>query len=262
LREEKSLGSDLPLGKCRPIETALSECRYQLTGDEIEEYRSLGRDAAAAIENVARTVHPGQTEREIARKAVDALAGCEASAIVMLVAADQRLQRFRHSVPTGQRWEKVAMIVGCARRRGLIVSLTRIVAVGALPDDLRKRTQAAATVNANLLAATRPGYSGAQLYNVAKSSYASTGYAGEEHLHHQGACGYRTRDWVAHPGSSQTVRAKQAFAWNPSITGTKVEETCIAFEDRIETITSSLTWPKIVIAIEGEVYSFPDVLSR
>jgi antitoxin VapB len=263
LAEQKSLGSDLPLGKaCRPIEGAVSECRYELTSDEIERYRTLGQDAGMAIEAVARTVHPGQTELEIARKTVDALAGCEASAVVMLVAADQRLQRFRHPVPSNQRWERVVMIVVCARRRGLIASLTRIVAAGALPDDLRKRTRAAATVNANLFAATRPGCSGAQLYNVAESSYAAAGYAGEERLHHQGgACGYRTRDWVAHPSSTQTVRAHQAFAWNPSITGTKVEETCIVFEDRIETITSRPDWPKIDIGIEGQVYSLPDILS-
>jgi Xaa-Pro aminopeptidase len=263
LREQKSLGSDLPLGKaCRPIESALSECRYQLTTDEIDRYRSLGRDAGRAIENVARTVHPGQTELEIARIANDALADCEARAVVMLVAADKRLQRFRHPVPTNRQWETAVMIVVCARRRGLIASLTRIVVAGAAPDDLQKRTRAAATVNANLFCATRPGASGAELYNVAKSSYAAAGYAGEEQLHHQGgACGYRTRDWVAHPSSSQTVRAHQAFAWNPSITGTKVEDTCIVFEDRIETITSSANWPKIDIAIEGQVHSLPDILS-
>jgi antitoxin VapB len=263
LSDRPALGSDLPLGEsCRVVEDAISQCRFELTSDEIERYRSLGQDAAKAIENLARTISPGLTEREIARRALDALAANRIRAVVVLVGADQRLQKFRHPLPTDSPWEKTVMIVVCARRGGLTASLTRIVVAGSVPDDLRKRTHAAASVNASLFAATRAGSTGADLYEVAKNAYARVGYPGEECLHHQGgACGYRTRDWVAHPSSSQRVCARQAFAWNPSITGTKVEETCIAFEDRVELITSTPGWPKIDIRIEDQVYSLPDVLS-
>lgn len=263
LNDRKVLGSDLPLeGSCRTVEDVLSQCRYELTREEIERYRSLGKDAALAVEGLAKTVSPGQTELEIARNISFALEARRARAVVTLVAADNRLQRFRHPLPTNQAWKKVVMIVVCARRSGLTTSLTRLVAAGPVPDDLRKRTKAAALVNANLFNATRPGTSGAQLYEVAKNSYSEVGYAGEEQLHHQGgACGYRTRDWVAHPTCSQIVRAPQAFAWNPSITGTKVEETCIVFEDRIEIITSTGEWPQIDVNVKGEDYSLPAVLS-
>jgi hypothetical protein len=57
------------------------------------------------------------------------------------------------------------------------------------------------------------------------------------------------------------VQNAQAFAWNPSITGSKVEETCIAFEDRIEIITTSPGWPAIPIELEGRAYALPGVLS-
>ena len=43
---------------------------------------------------------------------------------------------------------------------GLIASLTRIVCAGAVPDDLRRRTEACARVNAALFAQTRPGATG------------------------------------------------------------------------------------------------------
>ena len=60
----------------------------------------------------------------------------------------------------------------------------------------------------------------------AAKAYAEKGFADEIDLHHQGgAAGYRTREWVAHPNANDVVRNDQAFAWNPSITGTKVEET-------------------------------------
>ncbi|MDQ2921809.1 MAG: M24 family metallopeptidase, partial [Acidobacteriota bacterium] len=157
---------------------------------------------------------------------------------------------------------KVLMIVVCARRHGLVASLTRIVCAGPVPDGLRSRTHSAAHVNAELFASTRPGITGRELYEVAASAYRAEGFPDEEKLHHQGgAAGYRTRDWVAHPQCDDEVQENQAFAWNPSITGTKVEETIIAFEDRIEVITTTPGWPSIPIEIEGHAYVFPDVLS-
>ena len=98
--------------------------------------------------------------------------------IVTLVAADERIQKYRHPVPTNLPWRKLLMIVVCAQRGGLIASLTRIVCSGALPDDLRRRTQAAARVNARLLDATRAQASGADLYRLAAMTYAEVRLSG------------------------------------------------------------------------------------
>lgn len=258
-----ALATDLPLSTPnRMIESAVARCRYQLTAREIDRYRLLGRDASAIIGNLARTLQPGETEREIARRATDALAREDMRAVVMLVAADERIQRFRHPVATDRAWERVLMVVVCARRYGLIVSLTRLVCVGTIPEELQRRTLAAARVNAQLRAATRPGRSGAELFNVVARAYAAEGFPGEEHLHHQGgACGYRTRDWVAHPSCNELVQVNQGFAWNPSITGTKIEETCIVLGDSSETITASPDWPSLLITVAARDYLFPGVLS-
>lgn len=258
-----ALGSDLPVGaQVRTVEDALARCRYQLTSSEIERYRSLGSDAGRVVGDLLRRLEPGETETEIARRATDALAAEGMRTVVTLVAADERIGKYRHPVPTGRRWERELMLVVCARRGGLIASLTRIVAAGAVSDELRRRTVAVANVNAQLLAATRPGANGGDLYRLVARAYAAQGFAGEEHLHHQGgACGYRTRDWVAHPTCDETVQINQAFAWNPSITGTKAEETCIAFADGVEAITSTEDWPQISVRVEGREYLSPDVLS-
>jgi Metallopeptidase family M24. len=115
---------------------------------------------------------------------------------------------------------------------------------------------------ASLLTATKPGVSGADLYEVAVRGYHDAGFPGEEHLHHQGgAAGYRTRDWVAHPASTERVVDGQAFAWNPSITGSKVEETCIASNGGIEIITTTPGWPSVLGDSGGREYLLPDVLS-
>lgn len=255
------VGSDLASGGAGVVEGMVARCRYQLTESEVERFRLLGRDAGEAVGELVRGLEPGATEREVARRANDALAARGIHSVVTLVAADERLQKFRHPVPTERRWERVLMVVVCARRAGLIASLTRIVCAGGVPEELRRRTLAAARVNARLLAATRPGAAGSELYSVAARAYAEEGFEGEQHLHHQGgAAGYRTRDWVAHPACAETVQLSQAFAWNPSVTGTKVEETCITTADGVELLTTSPAWPRIPVSLEGREYPSPDVL--
>jgi Xaa-Pro dipeptidase len=257
------LGSDLPFGgDVRVVEDVIARARYRLTAAEVDRYRALGRDAGQAIGDMARKLVPGITEREVARRAIDALAAIGIYSQVTLVAADERLKRFRHPVPTDLEWRKVVMIVVCARRGGLIVSLTRIVCDGAIPEDLRTRTRGSAFVNGRLFDGTKPGVTGRELYELAALAYAEAGFPAEERLHHQGgATGYRTRDWLAHPLSNEKVQNAQAFAWNPSITGSKVEETCIAFENGIEIVTATADWPTISIEIEGRSYPLPGVLS-
>src|SRR6266498_2988747 len=235
------LGTDLPLNTAtRTIEAAIARCRYQLTEPELKRFRQLGLDAGEAISKVVRTLEPGQTEREVAVKVGSALAARNICPIVTLVAADERIKRFRHPVPTELKWRNVLLVVVCARRNGLIAS---------------------SRVNALLLEATSPGATGAELYELAARTYADEGFEGEERLHHQGgACGYRTRDWLAHPLSAEKVLVNQAFAWNPSVTGAKVEETCIALADGVELTTATPDWPQLSFEVNGRAYQSPDVL--
>jgi antitoxin VapB len=264
LDKQLPLGSDLPLGSAvRVVDQAIARARYKLTSSEMDRFRLLGREAGEAIGQMARSLTPGLSEREAARRAIDSLGRIGADSVVTLVAADERLRRFRHPTPTDLRWDQTLMVAVCARRHGLIASLTRIVCAGKVPEDLSKRMRASAGVMGRLLAATKPGASGAELYKIAARAYDDAGFPGEEHLHHQGgAAGYRTRDWVAHPACTERVIEGQAFAWNPSITGSKVEETCLASHEGIEIITATPDWPSIPVATDGgSEYRLSNVLS-
>ncbi|MGH9818812.1 MAG: M24 family metallopeptidase [Pyrinomonadaceae bacterium] len=260
---KKDLGIDVALSPdARVIERPVSGCRYRLTESEVQRFRALGRDAGTAVRKVIDTVRPGETEIEIAEKLRHELAVGEMSSAVTLVAADDRINQFRHPVPTTNRWHKTLLIVTCAKRHGLIVSLSRMICVGDVSDDLKTQTEAAAYVNAKILDATTDGETGAEIYRTAKLAYAESGFADEIDLHHQGgATGYRTRDWVAHPASDDIVAVNQAFAWNPSITGTKVEETCIVTEGGIEMITTSPDFPFIMNVVNGREYLSPGILT-
>lgn len=263
LDPEARIATDIQVSPNIPaIEGKIAACRHLLTSQEAERYRSLGRDASAAMDRTIRRIENGNTESEIAEQLRHELALGQMTSVVTLVAADERIAAYRHPVPTKKRFTKAVLLVTCAKRSGLIVSLSRIVSNGEPSDDLKMRTDVAASVSAALLHATQPGATGAELYHAAARAYTAAGFADEINNHHQGgATGYKTREWVAHPQNLETVQDIQAFAWNPSITGTKVEETCIASANGVEIITASAEVPTIKTTIGGTEYFSPGILS-
>ena len=255
------IGADWPVAGAVPIDRPITRARNLLTPAEVGRYRRLGADAGRIAGEVCRGLEPGEDERTIAARAAAAIATVGARAIVTLVAADDRIARFRHPVAGSHRWERLVMVVLCAQRDGLVVSLSRIISAGRVPAALEKLTLANANVFGRLLEATEPGATGRTLFDVAQRAYAEAGYPGEEARHHQGgATGYRTREWVAHPASEEQVQARQAFAWNPSITGTKVEETALLDDRGLQLITTSPEWPSYPVRVRDQTMAVPAVL--
>jgi Xaa-Pro aminopeptidase len=259
-----SIGCDTPLPGAVSLEQEISRIRAPLTSSELERYRELGNAVGCAIGSVARSVEVGASEQDIAGLLTSTLAPMQIRPVVLLVAADDRIARYRHPTPTAARWSRRLMIATCAERGGLIVAASRLVHVGRPDPDLARRTRAAALIYATLLRATHAGTTGAHLFEAAVSGYAAVGFPGEERLHHQGgAIGYRPREWVAHPQSDDVVTLPQAFAWNPTVTGTKIEESCLVHQDgRIDELTSSPGWPSIEVDVHGQRVDLPDVLIR
>jgi len=132
-----------------------------------------------------------------------------------------------------------------------------------MPQALSDGFEAAAKVNAALLHATRDGATGAQLFAVAKHAYAAAGLPGTEELHHQGgATGYGEREWVATPNGTEIVLDRQAFAWNPSAQGGKVEDTVLLQDGAIEVLTETTEFPAVETVVGGKSYSSSGVLLR
>ncbi|MFL6373075.1 MAG: hypothetical protein ACJ73D_00265, partial [Pyrinomonadaceae bacterium] len=115
---------------------------------------------------------------------------------------------------------------------------------------------------AKLRSAAMPGTAAADLYEVARHAYSRVGFENEIDQHHQGgACGYRTRDWLLCPSSSEVVRPSQAFAFNQSVAGTKVEVTGISTEQGLVDLSPAQGFPTIVTTIDGVEYISPGILS-
>jgi antitoxin VapB len=208
-----------------------------------------------------RQVRPGLTEMEIAGLLAGAAYQQGALPIVNLIATDERIFRFRHPLPTGKKMERYAMLVLCGRRQGLVASVTRLVHFGPLPDELRRKQQACAEVDAAFLSATRPGVTLGEVFAQAQAAYARSGFADEWQLHHQGGpAAYEPREFVGGPQHGHVVLEGEVYAWNPSITGVKSEDTILVGAATNEVLTTITGWPMLKAQANGQTWERPAIL--
>lgn len=256
-----TLGADGPYPGAVDLSGEMARVRAALTSEEGERFRSLGRLCAEAVHDAVRAVHPGQTEHHIAGLLARAAERRGVQVVVNLIAADKRICNYRHPLPTAKKLDRYAMLVLCGRRHGLICSITRFVHFGRVPDELRRKAQAVARVDAAFIDATRPGYSLGQIFQRAVAVYAQVGFPDEWHRHHQGGlAGYEPREVTATPDTPDVVSLGQVFAWNPSITGTKSEDTILLTENGHDVLTAIPDWPTVTVHVDGKTLERPAIL--
>ena len=236
----------------------LYELRASLTEAQAEQARVLGRDVAAVVGRVLREdVRPGMTEAHLGGAIAGWLRDRGILATVVLVASDERIRRFRHPIPTPRPIERTAMAAVCAQRHGLVVSVTRLVHFGPLADDLARRHDAVCAVDRAYHDASRVGVRWCDVLDAGIEAYERAGFAGEWQRHHQGGpMGYEARDFVATPDERRAVMPDQLIGWNPTVTGTKSEDTILTAASGVaEVVTPDPAWP---VHASGR----PDILVR
>ncbi|MHC4562055.1 MAG: M24 family metallopeptidase [Planctomycetota bacterium] len=261
----RHVAADTPLpGLNAPmLDAAFGRLRWQLTDWEVRRYRELCRDVALAVEATCENVDAGESENDVAGAAASALRHVDAVPWVLLVGGDERLRRFRHPLPTDSTIARTFMIAVCAERGGLIAACSRMVSFGKVPAELVKAHKACATVDAALWSRTQPGTTLGELFAEAVEAYASVGFADQWRLHHQGgSIGYQPRDVKAAPGEPTAAMVNQAFAWNPSITGTKCEDTILCTREQPEPLTTTVDWPTLTVQWKHYQAARPDILVR
>jgi Xaa-Pro aminopeptidase len=255
------LGADVAFPGAQDLSTEFGRLRARLSPEDGLRFQQLGRLCAEAMDAAIHRIRPGQTEFEIA-----AMLGQEsqvrgAQPTVNLIATDERIFRFRHPLPTDKKLERQALVILCGRKWGLVCSVTRLVYFGRLPDELRRKQEACAHIDATFIANTRPGARLGDVFARAVATYKETGYPDEWQLHHQGgSAGYEPREHIATPDSQEIVLKGQAFAWNPSITGAKSEDTVLVGAHANEILTAIPGWPSIEVHVGNAVLARPAML--
>jgi Xaa-Pro dipeptidase len=253
------VAADVPAPGLESLWGEFAGLRWTLTAEEIDRYRWVGEHAGVAMTHALLHLRPGLSENQIAATLAEALLGFGLQPTVLLVAADERMVRYRHPLPTEKRLEQAAMLVVGARRWGLTVSLTRLVHFGEPDAELRRRHRAVAAVDDALISATRPGAVAGDVFRIGMEAYAAQGFPDEwTRLHQGGATGYVGREYRATPDTLHRVLDRQAFAWNPSITGTKSEDTILITDHGAEVLTVTPDVPHLRV---GALLR-PDILVR
>jgi len=261
----RRVAADVPVEgiDAAPLPDAFNRLRWTLTQGEIQRYRALATDTVAAVETVCRTANPGQTEDELAAMTAMELRRRGCLPWVLLVGANGRLERHRHPLPTGKHVRRCFMVASCAERGGLIAACSRLASFEKVHGDLAERHRAVVTVDAALIGATRPGAALGDIYAEAQKAYATVGFHDQWMFHHQGgSIGYLPREVKAMPGSKVTAREHQAFAWNPSVAGTKSEDTILCLETGPELLAAPTDWPMVPAEWKGFAIDRPAILER
>ncbi|MBN1565300.1 MAG: M24 family metallopeptidase [Anaerolineae bacterium] len=253
-----ALGADLATEGAVNLGREIALLRSRLQPVEVERFRALGRACAGAMEAAIGRVHPGMTEYEIAGALANETFARGVTPIVNLIATDERIFNFRHPLPTSKVMDRYAMLVLCGRKEGLVCSVTRLVHFGELPDELRTKINACAIIDAKVNLGSKPGKTLGEMFDLITAAYAEVGFAGEWQLHHQGGtAGYGAREFLAVPGETAALDTNMVCAWNPSITGVKVEDSILITPDGPEVLTEIAGWPTVAVEVDGATLARP-----
>ncbi|HEY7355494.1 MAG TPA: M24 family metallopeptidase, partial [Ktedonobacterales bacterium] len=258
----KRLAQDGP-GSGIDLSGELQTLRTHLQAEEVERLQHIGSLASDAIAEVMAAVQPGMTEYAIAGLLARASLTRGGHAVVNLVASDERIERYRHPLPTSKSVERYVMVVLCLRWQGLVAAVTRLVHFGPIPDALAAKAGMVANIDARMIVGTRPGRTLGEMYALAAQAYRDAGYPAAIEEHHQGgSIAYLPREVLARPNETTMIAERQAFAWNPSLRGAKSEDTIIAGPDGPIVVTQTPGWPMLSVTIDGQTIERPAILER
>ena len=241
----------------------LDKLRFTLTEAEQDRYSLLGQMSADVVESVSTEFIPGETELQVAGRIARACLQRGLEPIVCLVGADERAISRRHPLPTFKPVGKYALLVLSARRWGLVASVSRAVYFGTVPPELAAKQNAVNKVEAAFLAASRPGMTLGEAFRAGQEEYANNGFAEEWKFHHQGGlAGYQSREIKALPETKVQIEVGQALAWNPTIQGSKAEDTVLVLAKGLRNITATGRFPTGAVQVAGTMYDVPIILER
>lgn len=253
--------ADVPLPDTKPLADDLAALPMALLEPEIERYRWLGEHLAVCVTRACFEARPGLSEHQVAGMLAGDLHAFGITPARLLVAADDRAERFRHPVPGKRRLEAYLLLSIAARRRGLVASITRAVHFGPVPQELLRRQDAVARVDAALHHATRPGARLSDVLDAGRRAFVDAGFPDALEQPFGGPAGYTLRDLSAADGDS-TVSPYQPFAWNPSLAGARSGDTLLATPDGPEPVTDTPDLPVLRVDLGDTVIERPGILGR
>lgn len=241
-------------------EPEMLHLRIQLDAPQIALLTDLGADAAQVMTRAVKSVRRGMAEWEISAQIGKGCLELGMEPVVNLVAADGRILRYRHPLPTAKKAQELVMLVLGARRHGLYACITRFVAFEPLSKELIDKRNAVYEIEN---CAHQSSVEGAVLGDVFRDivkTYEQTGFPDEWRMHHQGGiCGYNSRECKADFNSTLVIKKGMCLAWNPSVSGFKSEDTILVQGKKQIVLTETPELAAVEIFYQGKSCIKPDI---
>lgn len=245
------------------ISSNLQRLRFSLTQEEVERYLEGGRKMSRLIEEAAASIRPGDTEWSVTAKVMNLAREDGLEALSVFCGSDERIVDYRHAIATDKKIRERVQMGGNLRYKGLVMCCTRYVNFVPVTEELHKQYLDNVRIDCRMIGKSIPGNSFQVPFLAGKDAYEELGYTGEFDKHHQGGpIGYLPRDYRIDFSHEGIIAENQAFCWNPSITGTKSEDTIIATKEGPVFVTRPYLFPKLQIEVDGRQYIRPDILEK
>ena len=243
------VGSDQPGADRIDLGVEVEMMRASLIESDLARFQDICIDAAVALGNAMKQVESTDREIDVAGLITHSLWQADLEIAFLGVAGQERVHKFRHPLPTDSVVGNRVSASICAKRKGLIASVTRIVTFGEVTDQMITDYTSIFKVEAALLDATIVGNSFSDPINAAIAAYPANGFDADEWTkHHQGGpTGFLPRDWPANKGSTRLIQSNQPIAWNPTGKGWKAEDTIIATNSGVKLLSVDPEWPSFEV---------------
>ena len=243
------VGSDQPGADRIDLGTEIEIIRASLIESDVARYKEICLDAASALGNAMKQVVRSDREIDVAGLITHALWQADLEIAFLGVAGQERAHKFRHPLPTDAVVGNRISASICAKRKGLIASVTRIVSFEPISDAIAKDYESIFKVEAAMLDATVVGKPFSDPVNAVIAAYPANGFDADEWTkHHQGGpTGFLPRDWPAHTGSARSISNNQPIAWNPTGKGFKAEDTILATNSGVKILSMDPDWPSFEV---------------
>lgn len=237
--------------------------RFVMVSQEVERFRILGKKAGEALDEVAIAIKPEQTEQEIANMIRCTCQNKGIDPFVTLVGTDERIFKYRHPLPTDKKLKNYALLAISARAHGQYASITRMIHFGKLPTEIAEKHIAVQKIDAAFILSTVPKAIVKDVFQKGVNQYKETGFADEWQNHHQGGlAGYNSREFRGTFTCDEIVEEHQIYAWNPTISGAKSEDTVLITANGAEILTKSAYYPQTAVEYNGKTINRADILIR
>ena len=255
--------SDIPINGAAYSSSEFYSLHYPFNELEINRIRWLSQKTEEILKQVAEIIIPGITEIEIAGIISGELGKTGIECDVLLIGSDERIEKYRHPVPTEKKVKRIVLLHPASRKWGLHVPMSRMLSFGLPGFETVKKFDAACKIAAGAISSCRQGEKLLNVLLEQERLFRELGYKDEWEKHyHGGITGYLLILQAVYSDKDSTISLNQPHAWFVTITGVKVEELSLTTRNGIEICTTSGNWPVREYESKGNIYKLPEILCK